>query len=61
MRVQSEKKISKQLKEECADIIESAFRALEAGQSTALAQQQLREVSKRLTDLEFEYKGGCSW
>jgi len=53
--------IEKQLQDECADIIESAFRALEAGQSTVLARAQLREISERLTKLELEYRGGCCW
>jgi hypothetical protein len=61
MRVRSEKPIARELREKVADIIEDAIRALEAGQSTALARSQLREVSRKLSELEFEYKGGCYW
>ena len=61
MRAQFDSPVAKQLKSEVVEIIDSAIRALEAGQSTALARNQLREVSRRLTELELEYRGGCSW
>lgn len=61
MHVQSEKPIAKELKEEVTEIIDCAIRALEAGQSTVLARSQLREVGRKLTELEFEFKGGCNW
>jgi hypothetical protein len=58
---QSEKPIAKELKEEVTEIINGAIRALEAGHSTTLARSQLKEVSRRLLELEFEFKGGCNW
>jgi len=51
----------RELEREATRIISEAIRALEKGQSTAYARSQLRELSRRLTELEFEYRGGCSW
>jgi hypothetical protein len=61
MAAASKEQFEKSLKQEVTDIIEDAVKALKSGQSTAYARSRLREVSRRLTELEHEYKGGCSW
>lgn len=53
--------LAKELKREVGDIITCAFEALEKRQSTRYARAQLREVERKLKQLEFEYQGGCSW
>jgi len=61
MSVQSKDEVVKRLTQEVTDIIIDAVEALEQGQSTAYARSRLREISRRLTELEFEFRGGCSW
>jgi hypothetical protein len=53
--------LAKELKREVGDIITGAFEALEKRQSTRYARAQLREVERKLKELEFEFSGGCSW
>lgn len=53
--------IAKELTQEVTEIVSCAIQALEKGQSTAYARSQLREVVRKLLELEFEYRGGCSW
>lgn len=61
MRAPSKERVAKELAEEVTNIVVGAVEALEEGQSTALARSRLKEVSRKLTQLEFEYRGGCSW
>lgn len=61
MRVASREQAVKELKDEVTEIITGAVQALERGQTTSYARSRLREVERRLTELEFEYRGGCSW
>lgn len=49
------------LSEEALRIIDDAKRALEAGQSTALARSELQELSRKLAELEDEFEGYCRW
>lgn len=59
--MQTKEQIKKQLQDEVKEIIASALRALENGQSTRLARSQLKEVGRKLKSLEFEFRGGCEW
>ena len=61
MAVATKEQFEKSLKLEVADIIEDAVKALKAGQSTAYARSRLKEINRRLQELEFEFKGGCVW
>jgi hypothetical protein len=61
MRAVYRDQIVKELTQEVTEIVWNAVQALEAGQSTALARLQLKEVCRRLSALEWEYRGGCNW
>lgn len=57
----SKEQVAKKLERDVVEIVSDAIRALEMNQSTAYARSQLKEVERRLKQLEFEYRGGCSW
>ena len=61
MHVKHKDQITEALVQEVTEIIVAAIQALEKGQSTAYARTQLKEVARRLQELEFEFRGGCSW
>jgi hypothetical protein len=53
--------LTAELTAEVVEIVHGAVDALMTGRSTADVRSQLREMSRRITELEFEFKGGCRW
>ncbi len=49
-----------QLARECVSAIQSAYESLENGGDVHQARSKLKDIARKLTDLEWEYRG-CTW
>jgi hypothetical protein len=53
-------RIFTELAQESVHVIQQALESLEHGGDTTTARSKLREIARRLTELEWEYRG-CGW
>jgi hypothetical protein len=54
------RKIFTELAQESVQVIQQALDSLERGGDTTTARSKLREIARKLTQIEWEYRG-CGW
>jgi hypothetical protein len=54
------RRIFKELAQESVQVIQQALDSLERGGDTTTARSKLREIARKLTEIEWEYKA-CGW
>jgi hypothetical protein len=53
-------RIFTELARDAVQVIQQALDSLERGGDTTTAKSKLREIARKLTEIEWEYKG-CGW
>jgi group I intron endonuclease len=53
--------VANELAQEAAQIVLAAVNEIKAGRSITSVKYQLREIARKLTELEWNLRGGCSW